>query len=198
MGIDGKFSESSQYDPRSPYSASKAASDHLVNSWFHTYGLPILVTNCSNNYGPWQFPEKLIPVIIMKALVNEEIPIYGDGLNIRDWLFVEDHVSGLLKVIENGTIGEKYCIGGDSEKTNLEVANQICEILDDLKPKGENSYKTLLKKVDDRKGHDKRYAINAQKIKKEIGWEPSIKFKEGIKITINWYIENYDWAKKLM
>ncbi len=197
LGINGKFSESSQYDPRSPYSASKASSDHLVSSWFHTYGLPAVITNCSNNYGPWQFPEKFIPVIIMNALADEEIPIYGDGLNIRDWLFVEDHVTGLLKVLHDGRIGQKYCIGGNSEKTNNEVANIICEILDNLIPR-KKSYKTLIIEVNDRKGHDRRYAINAKKIKKELGWEPSIDFKDGINKTIKWYIKNYDWAYKLI
>ena len=186
----GSFNELTRYDPRSPYSASKAASDHLVNAWYHTYDLPILITNCSNNYGPWQNKEKLIPKIIFNSINNLDIPIYGNGENIRDWLFVEDHVEGLIKVLNYGEIGEKYCIGGNEEKTNNEVVNTICEILDELIPK-EYSYKSQIRYVEDRLGHDKRYAIDASKIKSELGWIPKYSFEEGLKITISWYINKF-------
>ena len=186
LGDKGKFNELTRYDPRSPYSASKAASDHLVNAWHHTYGIPTLITNCSNNYGPWQHPEKLIPKIIFNAINDLPIPIYGNGENIRDWLFVEDHVNGLIKVLNDGIIGEKYCIGGNEEKTNNEVVNTICEILDELIPR-ENTHKNLINYVVDRLGHDKRYAINASKISDELGWEPQYSFKDGLAITISWY-----------
>ena len=184
----GSFNELTRYDPRSPYSASKAASDHLVNAWYHTYDLPILITNCSNNYGPWQNKEKLIPKIIFNSINNLDIPIYGNGENIRDWLFVEDHVEGLIKVLNYGEIGEKYCIGGNEEKTNNEVVNTICEILDELIPK-EYSYKSQIRYVEDRLGHDKRYAIDAKKIKSNLNWAPKYSFKEGLKITVSWYID---------
>ena len=201
LGQKGKFNETSQYDPRSPYSASKASSDHLVNSWLHTYGLPTLITNCSNNYGPWQYSEKLIPKIIINALRNSEIPIYGDGKNIRDWLYVEDHADALLQVIENGDIGEKYCIGGNQEKSNNEIAEIICDCLDEICP-GSNPYKKLITYVKDRQGHDFRYAIETNKINKTLNWYPKLNFKEGIRKTINWYLANKNWyfevtAKKL-
>jgi dTDP-glucose 4,6-dehydratase len=207
------FTEHSNYDPSSPYSASKASSDHLVRAWHRTYGLPVIITNCSNNYGPYQFPEKLIPLIILNALDRKPLPVYGKGQNIRDWLFVEDHVSALHTVMSKGDIGETYNIGGNNEKTNIEVVNTICEILDELIPlklvekkydkKSQNltrsikSYKDLIIFVEDRPGHDFRYAINASKIKKELNWEPKKTFKSGIKKTIEWYINNLDWCKNI-
>ena len=187
---NNKFNEHTRYYPRSPYSASKASSDHLVNSWHHTYGLPTLITNCSNNYGPWQYTEKLIPKIIFNAINNNKIPIYGDGSNIRDWLFVEDHVDGLLKVLKEGIIGESYCIGGNEEKSNNEVVNIICEILDKKVPQ-KNSYKQLINYVEDRLGHDKRYSIDTSKIKSELSWEPKYSFQEAIDITVSWYINKF-------
>ena len=191
LGDKGKFNELTRYDPRSPYSASKAASDHLVNAWHHTYGIPTLMTNCSNNYGPWQHPEKLIPKIIFNAINDLPIPIYGNGENIRDWLFVEDHVNGLIKVLNEGIIGEKYCIGGNEERTNNQVVNNICEILDELIPR-KDSYKNLINFVVDRLGHDKRYAIDASKISNELGWKPEYSFRDGLKITISWYINKFN------
>ena len=191
----GSFKEDSKYDPRSPYAASKAASDHLVKSWFYTYQLPVIVTNCGNNFGPWQYPEKLIPSIIKKALLNEKIPIYGDGLNIRDWIYVEDHINALLLTIIRGRIGESYCIGSDQEKTNLEIVNYICNYLDEIQPK-KNSYKELINFVEDRPGHDKRYSINASKIKKNLGWQPTYGFSESLEFTINWYLSNKIWLLK--
>ena len=196
LGIDGKFSEQTSYDPRSPYSASKAASDHLVRAWFHTYKIPTIVSNCSNNYGPWQFPEKLIPKIIINALNTNQIPIYGDGMNIRDWLYVEDHVEGLKKIVFEGEPGQTYCIGGNAEKTNLEVAVSICEILDELVPLS-FSYKNLIKSVKDRPGHDKRYAIDSSKIQNKLGWYPKFSFENGIRKTVLWYLENISWSSNL-
>ena len=186
----GSFNELTRYDPRSPYSASKASSDHLVNAWHHTYGLPILITNCSNNYGPWQNSEKFIPKIILNAIQNRNIPIYGDGEHIRDWLFVDDHISGLIKVLNDGRIGEKYCIGGNNERSNKEVVDTICKLLDEIMPR-ENSYKNLITFVKDRLGHDKRYSIDASKINSELAWKPRFSFMEGIKITLDWYIKNF-------
>jgi len=191
------FNESSRYSPRSPYSASKACSDHIVKSWYHTYGLPIIITNCSNNYGPYQFPEKLIPLTILKALKGEEIPIYGDGHNQRDWLYVEDHISALINAFNNSEIGKTYCIGGGEVKTNLEVVNNICAILDNLKPKG-NSYNNQISFVKDRPGHDRRYAIDNSKIKTELNWSPAYTFQEGLSQTIRWYINNFIWCEKMM
>ncbi len=196
LGSQGSFSETTAYDPCSPYSASKAASDHLVRAWHRTYGLPIVITNCSNNYGPWQFPEKLIPVVILKALAGEPIPLYGDGENIRDWLFVEDHVEGLLLAVTAGKIGETYCIGGYGERTNKKVVETICTILDELRPQ-EVSYSSLITKVKDRPGHDRRYAINSQKISNELGWKPRHNFEIGIRNTVIWYINNLDWCEKI-
>ncbi len=190
----GFFSEDSNYAPRSPYSASKASSDHLVQAWHHTYGLPTIVTNCSNNYGPWQFPEKLIPNVILKAINKEQIPIYGNGLNIRDWLFVEDHVQAILLASIYGKVGDQYCIGGNQEKTNNEVVKAICEILDKKIPL-EESYNKFICYVKDRPGHDKRYAIDSSKIRNSFGWEPRYDFSEGLEITINWYLKNIDWCK---
>ena len=196
LGLKGRFSEGTPYDPRSPYSSSKASSDHLVKAWHHTYKLPIVLTNCSNNYGPWQFPEKLIPVVILKALANEPIPIYGDGSNIRDWLYVDDHVDGLIKVVMEGNIGESYCIGGNNEATNLEIVKLICEIIDSNSA-DENSKKDLITFVKDRPGHDKRYAIDSKKIKNELDWEPKYGLKNGLKTTVEWYLNNINWCKKV-
>ncbi len=193
LGDHGRFSESSPYDPRSPYSASKAASDHFVSAWNHTYGLPVVITNCSNNYGPWQFPEKLIPVVILKALEGESIPLYGDGKNVRDWLYVEDHVDGLLCAALSGKIGGKYCIGGNSEQSNKQVVEKICFLLDEMMPSN-NSYTSLIEYVKDRPGHDYRYAINPKLINDELNWSPSIDFEIGLRKTIAWYLENLDWC----
>ena len=190
LGEDGQFNEDSKYDPRSPYSASKASSDNLVNAWLHTYGIPSLITNCSNNYGPWQYQEKLIPKIIINALDNKEIPIYGDGENIRDWLYVEDHAEALIEVLTRGRIGEKYCIGANEEKTNNFVVNKICDFLDEKVPRSK-SYKNLITYVQDRIGHDKRYAIDSSKIESELNWKPKYSFNEALEITISWYIKNF-------
>ncbi len=189
------FSESSSYDPRSPYSASKASSDHIVRAWFHTYKLPITLTNCSNNFGPWQFPEKLMPLAITNALEGKKIPLYGDGMNIRDWLFVEDHISAILKVIDIGKIGETYCIGSKNEKSNIEVVTKICEILDNVRP-NKNSYMELIRRVKDRPGHDRRYGIDPSKIYSELSWQPKYSFEESLELTIKWYIDNEYWWKK--
>ena len=207
------FTEQSNYDPSSPYSASKASSDHLVRAWYRTYGLPVIITNCSNNYGPYQFPEKLIPLIILNALDRKPLPVYGNGQNIRDWLYVADHVSALYNVVIKGKIGETYNIGGHNEKTNMEVVNTICEILDQLVPlkfeekkndynmqssiKSIQSYKDLITFVDDRLGHDFRYAINSSKIQKELNWMPKESFKTGLKKTIVWYLSNLSWCKNI-
>jgi len=198
LGESGFFTEETPYDPSSPYSSSKAASDHLVRAWNRTYQLPVLLTNCSNNYGPFQFPEKLIPLMILNALQEKPLPVYGSGKNIRDWLFVEDHVEALYKVILNGKVGESYNIGGNNEKTNLEVVNEICAILDRVKPrKSSSSYGDLITFVADRPGHDFRYAIDASKIINELDWTPSQTFSAGLEKTINWYIENEGWLNKL-
>ena len=198
LGETGLFSEETPYDPRSPYSASKASSDHLVRAWHHTYGFPVLITNCSNNYGPCQFPEKLIPVVILKALQGEEIPVYGDGKNVRDWLFVDDHVKGLLTVLKNGKTGETYNIGGHNEKQNIEVVKMICSVLDNLRPRDDNrSYSTQISFVTDRPGHDWRYAIDASKIQRKLGWIPNETFKSGMKKTIQWYLENVEWVEEV-
>ena len=193
----GKFNENTPYDPRSPYAATKASSDHLVRAWHHTFGLPVLITNCSNNYGPWQFPEKLIPNVILKAINNSKIPIYGDGSNIRDWLYVDDHISALLVVAMKGQIGKTYCIGGAEEKSNLEVAYVICKCLDKLLPR-KNSYETLISFVEDRPGHDQRYSIDSTTINHLLGWKPRHTFNQGIIKTIRWYIDNLDWCESLM
>ena len=192
LGSINKFNENSNYNPRSPYSASKAASDHLVNAWFHSYSIPTIITNCSNNYGPYQFIDKLIPLAITNGINNLSIPLYGDGLNIRDWLFVEDHIDALMLVLKKGKIGEKYCIGGYGEKTNNEVLEKICKNLDIFIPK-KYPHKQLIKNVKDRAGHDYRYAIDSDKIKRELNWLPKISFEKGIEITVNWYLENSYW-----
>lgn len=195
LGEEGFFKETTAYDPRSPYSASKASSDHLVRAWYHTYDFPVLITNCSNNYGPYQFPEKLIPVVILKALQGKDIPVYGTGENVRDWLYVDDHVRALTKVLQAGTVGETYNIGGHNEKQNIEVVKTICTILDDLQQKGEGKYQEQITFVTDRPGHDFRYAIDASKIENELGWKPEETFKSGIKKTVRWYLDNIDWCE---
>ncbi len=196
LGEQGFFSEKSAYDPRSPYSASKAASDHLVHAWHHTYGLPIVLTNCSNNFGPWQFPEKLIPLVILKALRAEPIPLYGDGKNIRDWLYVDDHVEALLLVATKGQLGKSYCIGGRSEKSNLDVVKEICVLMDKLRPK-EMSHKELITKVADRPGHDRRYAIDSTWISQDLGWTPKNNFQTGLEKTVFWYLQNTKWCNEI-
>jgi len=195
LGYTGYFVETTAYDPRSPYSASKASSDMLVRAWFHTYGLPIVITNCTNNYGPYHFPEKLIPLVIGNALDGRDLPIYGTGDNIRDWLHVRDHARGIIAAYELGRVGESYCIGGHNERTNLQVVNTICEILDDIKPRSDKlSYKTQIKYVTDRLGHDQRYAMDPTKIMSELGWKPEYTFDSGIVDTIQWYLGNQEWV----
>ena len=192
---DLAFKETNQYEPNSPYSASKAASDHLVRAWQHTYGLPVLTTNCSNNYGPYHFPEKLIPLCISKALQGQDLPIYGDGQPIRDWLYVVDHCKGIATVLEKGVIGETYNIGGWNEKANLEVVHKLCDLLDELKPREDGkSYKEQITFVKDRPGHDRRYAIDATKISNELGWKPEETFETGIRKTVQWYLDKQDWV----
>ena len=192
---DPAFKETSPYEPNSPYSASKAASDHLVRAWLHTYGLPVLTTNCSNNYGPYHFPEKLIPLCILKALQGQDLPIYGDGKQVRDWLYVVDHCKGIATVLEKGTIGETYNIGGWNEKANLEVVHTLCDLLDELKPREDGKlYREQITFVKDRPGHDRRYAIDATKISNELGWKPEETFETGIRKTVQWYLDNQDWV----
>ena len=193
LGNFGYFKEDTPYDPSSPYSASKAASDLLVMAWNRTYKLPVVITNCSNNYGPYQFPEKLIPLMIINAINNKKLPIYGSGENIRDWLYVSDHCRAIDMVLNNGEIGDCYLIGGDAEKTNLEIVKTICEVLNELLPKKNFDYKSLIEFVEDRPGHDYRYAIDFSKIKKKLNWSPQINFNDGIRQTVKWYIENESW-----
>lgn len=196
---DPAFSETNRYEPNSPYSASKAASDHLVRAWHHTYGLPVLTTNCSNNYGPYHFPEKLIPLCILNALAGKPLPIYGDGQQIRDWLYVKDHCSAIRRVLEAGKLGETYNVGGWNEKANLEVVQTLCEILDELRPRDDSqSYKTQITFVKDRPGHDRRYAIDATKLEKELGWKPAETFESGIRKTVMWYLEHQDWVAHVL
>ena len=192
LGKEGLFEETTPYDPKSPYSASKAASDHLVRAWGHTFGLPVLLSNCSNNYGPYHFPEKLIPLVILNALDGKALPIYGKGDNIRDWLYVEDHARALWLINRKGVPGETYNIGGRNERTNLEVVQTICRILDELRPKTSGSYADQITFVADRPGHDRRYAINADKLRRELGWKPKEDFDSGIRHTVEWYLNN-DW-----
>ena len=196
LGATGRFSETTPYDPRSPYSASKAASDHLVRAWHHTYGMPVVLTNCSNNYGPWQFPEKLIPVVILKAVAGESIPLYGDGQNVRDWLFVEDHVDALLLVAQKGQIGESYCVGGFGERSNKEVVLEICNLLDQYRP-SDAPYFALVTPVGDRPGHDRRYAIDSSRISSDLGWQPKHSFGNGIAATLKWYLDNLAWCDRV-
>ncbi len=199
LGESGLFSETSAYKPSSPYSASKASSDHLVNAWHLTYGLPIIITNCSNNYGPYQFPEKLIPLMIINCLKGLELPVYGNGKNIRDWLYVEDHCEALIMIMKKGKIGDTYNIGGGEEKTNIEIVEKICELLDSKQPsKNNKSYKKLINFVPDRAGHDYRYAINANKIKNDLGWVPKKSFEEALNYTIDWYLNNINWWEPII
>lgn len=194
---DAAFSEASPYAPNSPYSASKAASDHFVRAWHHTYGLPTLTTNCSNNYGPWQFPEKLIPLMITQALDGKPLPVYGDGENVRDWLYVGDHCSAIRSVLEKGSVGEVYNIGGDAEMKNLDVVHYLCDSLDALCPKAHGRYADQITFVKDRPGHDRRYAMNAEKIRKQLNWSPSESFQSGMRKTIAWYLEHRDWVERV-
>jgi dTDP-glucose 4,6-dehydratase len=192
---DPAFTESNHIEPNSPYSASKAASDHLVRAWHHTYGLPVLTTNCSNNYGPYHFPEKLIPLMIVNALAGKNLPVYGDGQQIRDWLYVKDHCSAIRRVLEAGRLGETYNVGGWNEKANLEIVHTVCALLDELRPRPDGKpYKDQITYVTDRPGHDRRYAIDARKIERELGWKPAETFETGIRKTVQWYLDNPDWV----
>lgn len=194
---DEPFTETHTYQPNSPYSASKAASDHLVRAWHHTYGLPVLTTNCSNNYGPYHFPEKLIPLVILNALAGKPLPIYGDGQQIRDWLYVKDHCSAIRRVLDAGILGETYNVGGWNEKTNLEVVHTICCLLDELQPKQQGTYAEQITFVQDRLGHDRRYAIDARKLERELGWKPAETFESGIRKTVEWYLSNPEWISNV-
>ncbi len=192
---DPPFSETDRYEPNSPYSASKAASDHLVRAWHHTYGLPVLTTNCSNNYGPYHFPEKLIPLMIVNALAGKPLSVYGDGMQVRDWLYVKDHCSAIRRVLEAGRLGETYNIGGWNEKPNIEIVHTVCALLDELRPKTDgSSYQAQITFVQDRPGHDRRYAIDARKIERELGWKPAETFETGIRKTVQWYLDNPEWV----
>jgi dTDP-glucose 4,6-dehydratase len=197
LGPAGQFKETSPYDPRSPYSASKAASDHLVRAWHETYGLPVVLTNCSNNYGPFHFPEKLVPVVILNALAGKPLPIYGDGSNIRDWLYVEDHADALLTVLDRGLEGRSYNIGGENECTNLQLVQTLCAILDRKRPRSTGSYADQITFVTDRPGHDARYAIDPSRIRTELGWRPSVTVEEGLERTVQWYLANESWWRAL-
>ena len=195
---DPPFAETKNYEPNSPYSASKAASDHLVRAWHHTYGLPVLTTNCSNNYGPYHFPEKLIPLVLLNALAGKPLPIYGDGQQVRDWLYVEDHCRAIARVLDVGKVGETYNIGGWNEKPNLEVVNTLCAVLDELKPRADGKrYAEQITYVKDRPGHDRRYAIDARKIERDLGWKPQETFETGIRKTVQWYLANQDWVESV-
>lgn len=196
LGETGQFTEDTPYAPNSPYSASKAASDHLVRAWAETFGLPIVMTNCSNNYGPYHFPEKLVPVVIIAALAGAPIPIYGAGANVRDWLYVEDHADALLTVLEKGALGRSYNIGGENEATNLEIVHKLCAILDRLRP-GNNSYSEQITFVADRPGHDLRYAIDPTRVREELNWRPSVTIDQGLEKTVQWYLDNEDWWRAL-
>lgn len=197
LGETGKFTEDTPYDPRSPYSASKAASDHLVRAWRETYGLPTVLTNCSNNYGPYHFPEKLVPVVILKAISGQPIPVYGDGGNVRDWLYVEDHADALLLVLEKGAVGRSYNIGGENEARNIDLVRTICATLDELRPAA-RPYAEQIRFVTDRPGHDRRYAIDPTRIRTELGWRPSVTVEEGLRRTVRWYLENESWWRPLL
>ncbi|MBF4365675.1 GDP-mannose 4,6-dehydratase, partial [Vibrio anguillarum] len=200
-GTDDLFTEETPYSPSSPYSASKASSDHLVRAWLRTYGFPTIVTNCSNNYGPYHFPEKLIPLMILNAVDGKPLPVYGDGMQIRDWLFVEDHARALYKVVTEGQVGETYNIGGHNEKANIEVVNTLCALLEDLvpnKPANITHYADLITYVKDRPGHDVRYAIDASKIERELGWKPEETFESGIRKTVEWYLNNREWWSRVL
>lgn len=195
---DPQFSETTAYAPNSPYSASKAASDHLVRAYCHTYGLPVLTTNCSNNYGPYHFPEKLIPLMIANALSGKGLPVYGDGLNVRDWLYVGDHCAAIREVLAHGKVGETYNVGGWNEKTNLEVVHTLCDLLDELSPRPQGSYRDQITFVKDRPGHDRRYAIDARKLESELGWKPAETFESGLRKTVRWYLDNQGWVRDVM
>jgi len=195
---DPQFSETTPYAPNSPYSASKAASDHLVRAYHHTYGLPVLTTNCSNNYGPYHFPEKLIPLMITNALAGKPLPVYGDGLNVRDWLYVGDHCAAIREVLAHGRPGETYNVGGWNEKTNLDVVHTLCDLLDELHPKSGGSYREQIQFVKDRPGHDRRYAIDARKLERELGWKPAETFESGLRKTVQWYLDNQAWVQDVM
>ena len=197
LGDDGLFTEDTPYAPSSPYSASKAASDHLARAWHETYDFPVIVTNCSNNYGPYQFPEKLIPVVILKALAGEPIPVYGTGSNVRDWLYVTDHADALLTIIEQGRIGRSYNVGGENELRNIDVVRMICQLLDELRPAGA-PYEDLISFVADRAGHDWRYAIDPTRLREELNWRPKLKFEQGLRRTVEWYLANQDWWRALI
>lgn len=195
---DPAFTEENKYEPNSPYSASKAASDHLVRAWHHTYGLPVVTTNCSNNYGPFHFPEKLIPLMIVNALAGKPLPVYGDGMQVRDWLYVKDHCSAIRRVLEAGKLGETYNVGGWNEKPNIEIVNTVCALLDELSPKaGGKPYKEQITYVTDRPGHDRRYAIDARKLERELGWKPAETFDSGIRKTVEWYLANSEWVRNV-
>ncbi|MFM8574722.1 MAG: dTDP-glucose 4,6-dehydratase, partial [Limnohabitans sp.] len=195
---DPAFAETHRYEPNSPYSASKAASDHLVRAWHHTYGLPVLTTNCSNNYGPYHFPEKLIPLMIVNALAGKHLPVYGDGMQIRDWLAVNDPCSAIRRVLQAGRLGETYNVGGWNEKPNIEIVKTVCALLDELRPKADgSSYAAQISYVTDRPGHDRRYAIDARKIGRELGWKPAETFESGIRKTVQWYLDNPEWVKNV-
>jgi dTDP-glucose 4,6-dehydratase len=195
---DPAFTEENKYEPNSPYSASKAASDHLVRAWHHTYGLPVLTTNCSNNYGPFHFPEKLIPLMIVNALAGKPLPVYGDGMQVRDWLYVKDHCSAIRRVLEAGKLGETYNVGGWNEKPNIEIVNTVCALLDELRPKADGKpYKEQITYVTDRPGHDRRYAIDARKLEAELGWKPAETFDTGIRKTVEWYLANSEWVRNV-
>ena len=196
LGAEGQFTETSPYQPNSPYAASKAASDHLVRAWFETYDLPVIVTNCSNNYGPYHFPEKLIPVVILNALAGQPIPVYGEGANVRDWLFVEDHADALLTVLMRAEVGQTYCVGGENEVTNIDLVRRLCAILDDRRPDAA-PHDRLIELVADRPGHDLRYAINPTKLRTDLGWRPSVALDEGLERTVDWYLANEDWWRPL-
>jgi dTDP-glucose 4,6-dehydratase len=191
---DAPFTETHLYEPNSPYSASKAASDHLVRAWHHTYGLPVLTTNCSNNYGPYHFPEKLIPLMIVNALAGKPLPVYGDGQQVRDWLYVGDHCAAIREVLARGTVGETYNVGGWNEKPNIEIVNTVCALLDEMRPDPAGSYNRLVTYVPDRPGHDRRYAIDARKLERELGWRPAETFETGIRKTVRWYLDHADWV----
>ncbi|HKL06945.1 MAG TPA: dTDP-glucose 4,6-dehydratase [Roseovarius sp.] len=198
LGDEGLFTEDTPYDPRSPYSASKASSDHLVRAWFHTYGLPVVLTNCSNNYGPYHFPEKLIPKVILNALHGKDLPIYGQGLNVRDWLYVEDHADALLLAVEKGQPGRSYNVGGHNERRNIDLVHAICDILDEKRPRDNGSYRDQITFVTDRPGHDARYAIDPDRIISELGWKPSVTVEQGMEKTVQWYLDNADWWQPLL
>lgn len=199
LGPQGRFTEVTRYQPNSPYSATKAAADHLVRAWHHTYGLPVIVTNCSNNYGPYQYPEKIIPVMISKAISGDKLPVYGDGRNVRDWLYVEDHVSGLYAALTRGVVGESYNIGGFGECSNLELVHRICDLLDTRRPrKDSGSYRDQIAFVRDRPGHDLRYAMDSEKIRRELDWRPKETLASGLAKTVNWYLENAEWVTRVM